>query len=170
MTALDNAISAQRKREAIQRAWSDGEALVMARMQDYRTSLAKYLSRKDEYEQVMPLITPVYSDMPKGESVDCKADRVADKRWQLREELERMRDAIMDERAWIIREANRIGGMDEVVIIRRYLSFQTLETIAANIPCDISTVKRWHRRGIRKIAERCTQMNWYAPCQEAHNT
>lgn len=153
MSELDITLAIQRQRELQRQAWSEAEAATIIRLQNYRLNTAKYLSRKDEYDQVLPVITPVYSDMPKGESVDCKADRVADERWRLREELERMRDALMDERVWIIRQAGRAGGMDEVVIIRRYLNFQTLDQIAAVIPCDVSTVKRWHRRGIRKITE-----------------
>lgn len=167
---LDTAIAIQQQRELMRQKWSEAEAATITRLSAYRTNVAKYLSRKDEYEQVLPLITPVYSDMPKGESVDCKADRVADERWRLREELDKMRDALIEERAWIIGSAGRVGGMGEVVIIRRYLNGQTIEKIAALIPCNESTVKRWHRRGIRVITERCTEMHWNARCQESHNT
>jgi DNA-directed RNA polymerase specialized sigma24 family protein len=137
------------------------EAYVIDRLQAYLPLVARYKARRDEYDLTLPIITPVYSDMPKGAGEDCKGDRVADERWWRREELDGLRDELMGERAWILRMAGQIGHTDEAVLIRRYLIGQTIDVIAAVINCDPRTVKRWHRRGIRKIAESCPQMSSY---------
>ena len=84
---------------AKRKQFDEAEKEVMDRLKRYIPSVNRYKTRKEEYDMTLPVITPVYSDMPKGASEDCKGDRVADERWWRREELEQIRDALMAERA-----------------------------------------------------------------------
>ena len=153
MTALDEYIEMRQRQEAEQEAKTQREEYVKKKLGKYRDMLAQYRARKELYDQTFPIITPIYDDMPKSESQDCRADRVADERWKLRGEVDDLLLQLQREMVDMIRMVRGIEPIDETVIIRRYMLGQTFEKIAETIPCDRATIFRWHRRGIRRIAE-----------------
>lgn len=130
------------------------EEQVQAKLRRYKGILLQYRARRELYEQTYPTTTLIYHDMPKPPQEEHQADRIADERWEMSQEIKQLLGQLQEELIEIMRMVRGIEPIDEAVIIRRYMLGQTFEQIAEIIPCDRATVYRWHRRGIREIADK----------------
>lgn len=132
---------------------------IKRRLMSYRAKVFKYQACKDLYDNLFPSGTQTISDMPKAQSTDYEPERWAQKRIDLKEQMQRdLNEQLLDTKA-ILSMMCGLEDDEKTVLIRRYMIGENMAMVASKINYS----PRWcwdkHDKAIRKIAEREMQKN-----------